>query len=73
MNAPDVPPIPPFFSPAAIKQVREISKASPSMFARCLNVSTSTIWRWEAGVVKPNGFARKLLAVVQKHGLQILT
>jgi len=73
MNTRDAPPITPFFSPAAIKLVREVNKASPSMFARSLNVSTSTIWRWEAGTVKPNGFARKLLSVVQKHGLQILT
>jgi putative transcriptional regulator len=73
MNTPDELPITPVFSPAAIKKVREINKASPSIFAGRLNVSTSTIWRWEAGTVKPNGFARKLLAVVQKHGLQILT
>lgn len=72
MKLPEEPPITPFFSPAAIKQVREINKASPSMFARRLNVSISTIWRWEVGAARPSGFARRLLAVVQKHGLQIL-
>lgn len=72
MDVPDEPSIPPFFSAAAIKQVREANSASQSVFAGCLNVSTSTIRRWEAGAVKPNGVARKLLFVVQKHGLQIL-
>ncbi|KGB53351.1 XRE family transcriptional regulator [Sphingopyxis sp. LC81] len=71
MNA-DEPPTPPCFAPAAIKKLREKNKVSLTVFARCLNASASTVWRWEAGTAKPSSFARKLLAVVQKHGLQVL-
>jgi putative transcriptional regulator len=42
------------------------------VFARYLNTSESTIEKWETGAKKPSGAALKLLAIVQKHGLQIL-
>ena len=41
-------------------------------FARYLNTSESTVQKWEAGTKKPSGMALKLLAIVQKHGLQVL-
>jgi len=63
------PPI----APAAIKQLRESNKVSQPVFARYLNTSESTIEKWETGAKKPSGVALKLLAIVQKHGLQILT
>ena len=63
------PPI----APAAIKQLRESNKVSQPVFARYLNTSESTVEKWETGAKKPSGVALKLLAVVQKHGLQILT
>ena len=62
----------PAFAPAAIKQLRERNKVSQPVFARYLNTSESTIEKWETGAKKPSGAALKLLAVVQKHGLQIL-
>ena len=43
------------------------------MFARYLNISESTIEKWETGAKKPSGAALKPLSIVQKHGLQILT
>jgi putative transcriptional regulator len=63
----------PAIAPAAIKQLREINKVSQPVFARYLNTSESTIEKWETGAKKPSGAALKLLAIVQKHGLQILT
>ena len=63
------PPI----APAAIKQLRESNKVSQPVFARYLNTSESTVEKWETGAKKPSGVALKLLAIVQKHGLQILT
>ncbi|MDQ0998453.1 DNA-binding transcriptional regulator YiaG [Phyllobacterium ifriqiyense] len=41
--------------------------------ASYLNTSESTIQKWESGAKRPSGMALKLLAVVQKHGLQVLS
>jgi putative transcriptional regulator len=62
------PPI----APAEIKQLREANRVSQPVFARYLNTSESTVEKWETGAKKPSGAALKLLAIVRKHGLQIL-
>ena len=62
------PPI----APAEIKQLRETNKVSQPVFARYLNTSESTIEKWETGAKQPSGMALKLLAIVQKHGLEAL-
>lgn len=64
-------PVP--FKPSQIKQLREKNNVSQPVFARYLNTSESTIEKWETGAKRPSGAALKLLAVVQKHGLHILT
>jgi len=64
--------ITPAIAPAAIKQLRETNKVSQPVFARYLNTSESTVEKWETGAKKPSGAALKLLAIVQKHGLQVL-
>jgi putative transcriptional regulator len=58
--------------PAQIKRLREASKVSQPVFARYLNTSESTVEKWETGAKRPSGMALKLLAIVQKHGLEIL-
>ena len=63
------PPI----APADIKRLREAHKVSQPVFARYLNTSESTVEKWETGAKKPSGAALKLLSLVQKHGLGILT
>lgn len=65
--------IPDRIEPAEIKQLREANKVSQPVFARYLNTSESTIEKWETGAKRPSGLALKLLTVVQKHGLKILT
>ena len=62
----------PAIAPAEIKQLRETNHVSQPVFARYLNTSESTVEKWETGAKKPSGAALKLLAIVQKHGLQIL-
>ena len=47
-------------------------QVSQPVFARYLNISESTVEKWEAGVKKPSGMAIKLLMIVQKHGLKML-
>ncbi|MGZ8219637.1 helix-turn-helix domain-containing protein [Methylomagnum sp.] len=59
--------------PAQIKRIREKNKVSQPVFARYLNISESTVQKWEAGTKRPSGMALKLLAVVEKHGLDVLT
>jgi putative transcriptional regulator len=62
----------PAMAPAAIKQLCEASHVSQQVFARSLNISESTVEKWETGAKKPSGAALKLLAIVEKHELQIL-
>lgn len=56
-----------------IKALRESYHVSQPVFARYLNTSESTVEKWESGATKPQGAALKLLCVVKKHGLELLT
>ena len=58
--------------PKQIRKLRENSRVSQPVFARYLNTSESTVEKWETGAKRPSGMALKLLAIVQKHGLQVL-
>ncbi|MEO8722710.1 MAG: DNA-binding transcriptional regulator [Sphingobium sp.] len=64
--------VPTEIKPAQIKQLREANRVSQPVFARYLNTSESTVEKWETGAKRPSGMALKLLAIVQKHGLQVL-
>lgn len=59
-------------APEDIKRIREGAHVSQPVFARYLNTSESTVQKWEAGTKRPSGMALKLLAVVRKHGLDVL-
>lgn len=60
------------FKPSDIKRLREKSKASQGVFAAYLNISISTVQKWEQGKKEPNGTALKLLNLIADKGLQIL-
>ncbi|WLI10772.1 MULTISPECIES: DNA-binding transcriptional regulator [Pseudomonas] len=62
----------PEIRPAQIKKIRQRSHVSQPIFARYLNTSASTVKQWEAGDKRPSGMALKLLAIVEKHGIEIL-
>ena len=64
---------PPVFAAEQIKKIREQAHVSQPVFARYLNTSESTVQKWEAGTKRPSGMALKLLAVVEKHGLAVLS
>jgi putative transcriptional regulator len=64
---------PPVLEPCQIKKLRKRLKVSQPVFARYLSTSESTIEKWESGAKKPSGMALKLLWVVDKHGLEILS
>jgi putative transcriptional regulator len=63
---------PPRLKPHQIKKLRQRLRVSQPVFARYLNTSESTIEKWETGAKQPSGMALKLLAVVEKHGLEAL-
>lgn len=62
----------PAFAPRDIQRLRKANKVSQPVFARYLNTSESTVEKWETGAKRPSGMALKLLAIVEKHGLQML-
>ena len=59
-------------SPEEIKLIRLRENLSQPVFARYLNVSKNLISDWERGVKKPGGPALRLLAVIEKKGLQAI-
>jgi putative transcriptional regulator len=62
----------PPLKPQQIKKLRRRLRNSQRVFARYLNRSESTIEKWETGAKQLSGMALKLLAVVEKHGLEAL-
>jgi len=68
MNVPPVSPL----KPDEIKSIRENSHVSQAVFACLLNISLSTVQKWEIGQKRPAGTALKLLRLVQKRGLKII-
>jgi putative transcriptional regulator len=62
----------PQFTAGDIQRLRRRHRVSQPVFARYLNTSESTIEKWESGAKRPSGMALKLLAIVEKHGLEVL-
>lgn len=60
------------YSAIQIKRIRTQNKASQGVFAEYLNISKSTVQKWEQGQKKPNGPSLKLLNLVAEKGLQVL-
>jgi len=60
------------FNAAQIKRIRMRNKASQAVFAEYLNISKSTVQKWEQGQKKPNGPSLKLLNLVADKGLEVL-
>ncbi|HCE50859.1 MAG TPA: transcriptional regulator [Shewanella baltica] len=60
------------FSAADIKELRTSNKVSQPVFAQYLNVSLSSVQKWEQGKRHPDGPALKLLNIVKKQGVEIL-
>jgi putative transcriptional regulator len=59
--------------PQQIKKIRESNHVSQPIFARYLSTSESTVQKWETGAKRPSGMALRLLQVVKKHGLTVLS
>src|SRR5208337_3477575 len=59
-------------SPKQIAQVRKRTGVSQAVFAHYLNVSVTSVSKWERGEKKPRGASLKLLTLVQKKGLDVI-
>jgi putative transcriptional regulator len=60
-------------SPRQIAILRKRSGVSQAVFASYLNVTTGLVSKWERGEKQPQGPSLKLLALVQKKGLEAIT
>lgn len=60
------------YTAVQIKRIRMRNKASQGVFAEYLNISKSTVQKWEQGQKKPNGPSLKLLNLVADKGLEVL-
>lgn len=63
---------PPVYSSTEILEIRERYSVSQAVFAIYLNVTPSTVQKWEQGQKKPSAPANRLLQVVDQHGLGTL-
>lgn len=58
--------------PQKIKALREKAHVSQAVFAAVLNISISTIQKWEIGDKKPSGPSLKLLSIIDQKGLEAI-
>jgi putative transcriptional regulator len=59
-------------TPRQIKSLRVKEQVSQPVFAAYLNISPSTVKKWETGEKHPHGASLKLLNVIAKKGLQAI-
>jgi putative transcriptional regulator len=59
-------------SPQEIKRIRLREKMSQGVFALYLNISISTVQKWERGEKHPRGIALKVLNLVAKKGIRAI-
>jgi putative transcriptional regulator len=66
---------PPIYTPERVALIRTSqAKMSQAVFAAMLNVSVSTVQKWESPTAnkRPSGPAAKLLQLLEQRGLQVL-
>jgi putative transcriptional regulator len=56
-------------SPRQIRALREREHVSQTVLANYLNVTPNLVSKWERGEKRPSGPALKLLALVEKRGI----
>ena len=53
-----------------VKALRERLHLSQAVLASLLNISTSTVRKWEVGDKRPSGPSQKLLDILERKGLE---
>ena len=67
--------VPPTYTPERVFEIRtKHVKASQAVFASLLNVSLSTVQKWESSAAekRPGGAAAKLLQLIEAKGIDAL-
>jgi putative transcriptional regulator len=59
-------------TPRQIRELRNRVRVSQGVFAALLNVTSSTVQKWEQGKVKPQNAALRLLNIIDSKGIDIL-
>ncbi|MHB8422049.1 MAG: helix-turn-helix domain-containing protein [Leptospirales bacterium] len=59
-------------TPEKIKSLREKENVSQAVFAEILNISVSTVQKWETGEKQPSGSSLKLLDLIKRKGLEVV-
>ena len=59
----------PKYDAEKVKEIRAKTSFSQAAFAKLLNVSPSSVRQWESGAKKPDGASRKLLQLLEAHGV----
>lgn len=57
------------YSAARIIELRKKTHLSQAAFAAVVNVSPSTVQKWERGVKKPSGSSQRLFDIIERKGL----
>ncbi|MEX2606367.1 MAG: helix-turn-helix domain-containing protein [Kiritimatiellia bacterium] len=60
------------YSPESIVSLRRKNHLSQAALAAVLNISPSTVRKWEQGTKKPAGASKKLLDLVERKGIEVL-
>ncbi|NDL00709.1 helix-turn-helix domain-containing protein [Photorhabdus bodei] len=56
-----------------IKKLRDRYNISQASLALALNMTKESVSKWERGEIKPNGAALRMLNLIDKQGLKIIT
>jgi putative transcriptional regulator len=57
------------YQAAQIVELRQKTHLSQAAFAAVVNVSPSTVQKWERGIKKPTGSSRRLFDIIERKGL----
>jgi putative transcriptional regulator len=58
------------YTPDMILAIRKKFNLSQTALASIFNISASTVQKWEQGLKKPAGAARKLLDIIERKGIE---
>jgi len=58
------------YSADKIIELRKKTHLSQAAFAAVINVSPSTVQKWERGVKKPTGSSKRLFDIIERKGLE---
>lgn len=66
-------PVKKSFAPEEIRRIRATNHVSQTVFAAMLGIGKTTVQQWEQGKKKPGGAAMRLLDVIDRKGIAVLS